>query len=163
MKTLFPMLFSVLLSGLLFSGCRTAPPEEAKTPSLPVEKSLSSQRREAAKKLAQAYIAGQNEALRTGSFAPLKKVLPEKLVSKKAEEIFEAMRKGLARFGALEACTYHGVLDCTFFNDFLWKYKFVRETGDPRMPRQIYEVLYRVRVIHPEEKPVIIKADFMFR
>jgi len=163
MKTLFPTLLSALLFSLLLCGCRGTPQEEVKKPALPVEKSLSSQRREAARQLAQAYIDAQNEALRTGTFSPLKKVLPEKLVSKKAEEIFEAMRKGLARFGTLEECTYAGMLDCTFFNDFLWKYRFVKETGDPRMPRQIYEALYRVRVIHPEEKPVIIKADFMFR
>ena len=162
MKTFFRTILSACLLSLPLCGCRTAP-EETKGPALPVKKSLSGQRREAARKLAQAYIDAQNEALRTGSFSPLKKVLPEQLVSKKAEEIFEAMKKGLARFGAIEECTYAGMLDCTFFNDFLWKYRFVKETGDPRMPRQIYEALYRVRVIHPEKKPAIIKADFLFR
>ena len=55
------------------------------------------------------------------------------------------------------------MLDCTLFNDFLWKFRFVKETGDPRMPQQVYEALYRVRVIHPDKEPMIASADFLFR
>ena len=129
----------------------------------PVERVLSGERRDASGRLAEAYMAGLTEALRSGNFAPLKKVLPPKLVSPKAEEIFNAMKTGLARFGTLESCTYYGMLDCTLFNDFLWKFRFVKPTGDPRMPQQIYEALYRVRVIHPAGEPMIASADFLFR
>ena len=93
----------------------------------------------------------------------MKKVLPPKLVSPRAEEIFKNMRMGLAQYGTLESCVYYGMLDCTFYVDHLWKYRFVKETGDPRLPRRSFEVLYRVRVIHPEKTPLIVKADFMFR
>ncbi|MBQ7207285.1 MAG: hypothetical protein IJS01_05755 [Lentisphaeria bacterium] len=160
-----PSLFSALLLASLLCGCAAGKlsPSASGNEKFPVERTLSGERRDAALRLADAYIGGLTGALVSGEFAPLKKVLPKKLVSPKAEEIFNAMKAGLARFGKLESCTYYGMLDCTLFNDFLWKFRFVKETGDPRMPQQVYEVLYRVRVIHPEEKPVIIKADFLFR
>jgi hypothetical protein len=47
--------------------------------------------------------------------------------------------------------------------DHLWKYRFVKNTGDSRLPQQSFEVLYRIRLIHPEKSPQIINADFIFR
>lgn len=149
----------------LLCGCAAGKPSENASGNgkFPVERTVTGERRDAARRLADAYISGLNEALRSGEFAPLEKVLPKKLVSPKAKEIFNAMKTGLARFGKLENCTYYGMLDCTLFNDFLWKFRFVKETGDPRMPQQVYEVLYRVRVIHPDKEPMIASADFLFR
>ena len=161
-----PTLPAALCLFFLLCGCGTTgkrPEEASGNKKFPVERVLSGERRDASRRLAEAYIAGLTEALRSGKFAHLKKVLPSKLVSPKAEEIFNAMKKGLSRFGALESCTYYGMLDCTLFNDFLWKFRFVKPTGDPRMPQQIYEALYRVRVIHPDKEPMIASADFLFR
>ena len=162
-STALPAAFSLFF---LLCGCGTAekrPEAVAGDKKFPVGRTLSGDRRDAARRLADAYIAGLTEALRSGKFAPLKKVLPTKLVSPKAEEIFNAMKTGLSRFGTFENCTYAGMLDCTLFNDFLWKFRFVKPTGDPRMPQQIYEVLYRVRIIHPDREPMIVSADFLFR
>ena len=72
-----------------------------------------------------------------------------------------AMRKALERYGRMESCTFFGSLNGTLYADFLWKYRFVKPTGSAELPDQTVELLYRVRVIHPEQKPVIIKADFL--
>jgi hypothetical protein len=160
-----PSLFSALFLASLLCGCAAGKPspDDSGNEKFPVERTLTGERRDAARRLADAYIGGLTEALTSGEFAPLEKVLPAKLVSPKAREIFNAMKTGLARFGKLESCTYYGMLDCTLFNDFLWKFRFVKETGDPRMPQQVYEALYRVRVIHPDKEPMIASADFLFR
>ena len=149
-----------------FCGCRHG--EAEKTPpgspsDFPYEKTFTAERKTAARQLAQNYINALNEALKSGEFAPMKKVLPPKLISPKAEEIFKAMRTALSKYGTLESCEYYGELDCTFFVDHLWKFCFSKATGDSRLPRQRFEVLYRIRTIHPEKKPLIVKADFMLR
>lgn len=143
-------------------GCRSA--EKQQPPAaqnFPVEKALNEQRRMQARQLAQNYMDALNKSLHTGEFSYLAKELPRKLVSGRAKEIFHAMRKALERYGRMESCTFFGSLNGTLYADFLWKYRFVKPTGSAELPDQTVELLYRVRVIHPEQKPVIIKADFL--
>ena len=161
--------YLLLCAVLVFlCGCGTpqSVPASASQPAaekFPVEKVMSGERIHAGERLASGYIEALNRSLTTGDFAFLKKVLPAKIDEKRALKIFESMRTGLARYGKLSDCRYLTRLDCTLYTDYIWKYKFIRKTGDPRMPEQIFEVLYRVRVIHPGKAPVIVKADFMFK
>ena len=158
------MKIAILCLLALLCGCRsTVAPEKNTEVKFPVEKSFDAERKTASLKLAQAYMDGLNAALKSGEFDHLKKVLPVQSASLRAKKVFEALKKRTASLGTLESCTFFNSLDCTLFVDHLWKYRFVKPTGDPRLPQQVYEVLYRVRVIHPEKSPRIIAADFLFR
>ena len=158
MKTVF------LLLVVLLCGCRgTQPVKTAASDKYPVEKTFTAERKTASFQLAQKYINALNASLKTGDFNHIKKELPSKGTSPGAGKIFENLKKRISSLGSLESCVYAGTLDCTLFVDHLWKYRFIKKTGDPRLPEQRYEVLYRIRVIYPDKSPRIITADFLFR
>ena len=158
------MKIAILCLLVLLCGCRSFN-DEKKAPEhkFPVDKTFNAERKAASLKLAQNYIDALNLSLKTGEFSHLKKVLPARSSSPQAAKIFSALKKRIDSLGTLESCTPAGSLDCTLFVDHLWKYRFSKPTGDPRLPQQVYEVLYRVRVIHPDKSPGIIAADFLFR
>ena len=158
------MKIAILCLLVLLCGCRSFNGEKnAAEHKFPVDKSFNAERKAASLKLAQNYIDALNLSLKTGEFSHLKKVLPTRNASPQAARIFTALKKRIDSLGTLESCTPAGLLDCTLFVDYLWKYRFVKPTGDPRLPQQAYEVLYRVRVIHPDQSPGIVAADFLFR
>lgn len=160
MKTVF----FLLLLLVLFCGCRSTQPEKtAANNKYPVEKSFTAERKSASFQLAQKYINALNTSLKTGEFSHIRKELPSKGTSRSAGKIFENLKKRIAVLGKLESCVHIDTLDCTLFVDYLWKYRFTRKTGDPRLPEQRYEVLYRIRVIYPDKSPRIIAADFLFK
>lgn len=149
---------------VLLCGCRSFDSEKKVTENkFPVDKTFNAERKAASLQLAQNYIEALNQSLKTGEFSHLQKVLPPRSSSPQAAKIFAALKKRIDSLGTLESCTSYGSLDCTLFVDHLWKYRFVKSTGDPRLPQQAYEVLYRVRVIHPDKSPGIVAADFLFR
>ena len=149
---------------VLLCGCRSFNSEKKVTENkFPVDKTFNAERRAASLKLAQNYIDALNLSLKTGEFSHLQKMLPSRSASPRAAKIFNALKKRIDSLGTLESCTPCGTLDCTLFVDYLWKYRFVKPTGDPRLPQQVYEVLYRVRVVHPDKSPGIVAADFLFR
>ena len=158
------MKIAILCLLVLLCGCRsTDDGKKSDAIKFPVDKSFNAERKTASLKLAQNYIDGLNNSLKTGDFSHLKKVLPSRNASPQAAKIFEALKKRIDSLGTLESCEIYGTLDCTLFVDHLWKYRFVKPTGDPRLPQQAYEVLYRVRIIHPDKVPRIVSADFLFR
>ena len=154
----------LLLLTVLLCGCYGShPAKTAANDKYPVEKSFTAERKNASFQLAQKYINALNTSLKTGDFSHIKKELPPKRTSQGARKIFENLRKRIATLGKLESCVHTGSLDCTLFVDHLWKYRFIKKTGDPRLPDQCYEVLYRIRVIYPDKSPRIIAADFLFK
>lgn len=156
-------IISLLLLVLLCGCYGTQPVSTVSDKKYPVEKSFTKERKSASFKLAQNYINALNASLTTGDFSHIKKELPTKGTSKNAETIFSNLKKRIDSLGKLESCVYFSTLDCTLFADHLWKYRFIKKTGDPRLPEQCYEVLYRIRVIYPDKSPKIIAADFLFR
>ncbi|MBE6394575.1 MAG: hypothetical protein E7044_11045 [Lentisphaerae bacterium] len=154
----------LLLLMVLLCGCYgTKPVKTNANDKYPVEKSFTAERKNASFQLAQKYINALNTSLETGDFSHIKKELPSKGTSPGARKIFENLKKRIASLGSRESCVYAGTLDCTLFVDHLWKYRFIKKTGDSRLPDQCYEVLYRIRVIYPDKSPRIIAADFLFR
>ena len=158
MKTVF-LLLLVLLCGC----CGTRQAKTTANDKSPVEKSFTQERKDASFQLAQKYINALNTSLKTGDFSHIRKELPSKGTSQNAKKIFENLQKRIAYLGKLESCVHTDTLDCTLFVDYLWKYRFIKQTGDPRLPDQCYEVLYRIRVIYPDKSPRIIAADFLFK
>ena len=153
-----------LLLLILLCGCRAARTEKTtENDKYPVEKTFTAERKNVSFQLAQSYINALNTSLKTGDFSHIRKELPSKRTSPGAKKIFENLKKRIESLGRQESCTYAGTLDCTLFVDHLWKYRFLKKTGDPRFPEQCYEVLYRIRVIYPDKSPRIIAADFLFR
>ena len=152
----------VLFFCALFCGCTAVPEKTEHTPA-PAELAMNAARKNAARQKADSYVQAMEKALRSGEFAFLEKELPPEIPRDRAKKIFDAMKKGVAKFGILQKTAYVCSLDCTFYMDYFWKFTFTGTTADTKLPGQKFEALYRVRVIHPKTKPLIASADFFLR
>ena len=157
MKLLLVLFFCAVLC-----GCTAIPEKNTQTPE-PSKLAMNSPRKNAARQKAESYVQAMEKALRSGTFSFLEKELPPEIPRDRAKKIFDAMKKGVAKFGTLQETAYVCSLDCTFYVDHFWKFTFSRDTGDPKLPKQKFEALYRVRVIHPKNQPLIASADFFLR
>ena len=157
MKVLIVLFFCAVLC-----GCTAVPAKKEQTPE-PAKLAMNAPRKNAARQKADSYVQAMEKSLRSGEFSFLEKELPPEIPRDRAKKIFDAMKKGVAKFGTLQKTAYVCSLDCTFYMDYFWKFTFSRSTGNPKLPEQKFEALYRIRVIHPETQPLIASADFFLR
>ena len=143
---------------------KAAPAKEKLTaPDLPIERAFTPEKQAAAQKLVENYVNALQQAIETKDFAKLQTVLPKKIDQDRAKGIFDAMLTGLNKFGKLQKVERIGILNGTWVEDYLYRFRFVRKTNSPALQEQVFEALYRIKVVCPDQKPMIIKAEFNFK